>query len=1032
MKISTLKGVVCLVALFVLCSDKVFGTNVSGPVSGTWTLANSPYYVTGGINVPVNQTLVIQPGVQVIFQGHYKFIVNSGATLQAIGTEQDSILFTATNPTTGWHGIRFMSASNSSELSFCILEYGKALGGIEDPNACGGAIFCNSGSNPTVTNCTIRNNYAWYKGGGICCFSSSPTIENCKIIYNTCGPYGGGIQSDYGSYPTIRNCVISNNYTTGGGGVLWSGSHSGGIIENCLMVNNQSGSSGGAMTLNDCDATISNCTIANNTANYDGGAIHLQNSPQPTITNCIIYGNSAPNGPQIYIYSGSGLSITYSDIQGGWSGTGNINQNPLFVSGPYGSYYLSQFAAGQSQQSPCVDSGNPSSSMITGTTRTDGIQDAGRVDMGYHYAVSSGQVCSTSFNFNEDTYNFGNITGMYEKPVVYLLESGNLPHVLWGVVLTVLGGLTIDGWCYGFATSAVDFFHHPVLIPYGLPYIRLLSQPQAEPIIQLYQTEVQFPTFIMDILSPNPNQGDLYSYIKNKIISNHPVVVGLNHGDTAHAVVAYKIEELYDEAYISIYNPNHPNHNDTIIVNLLPPISFHQYGEYVDFSGFDPTVMLGLPTLLVTLNTYLVDFMAFLTDGDLRLFIAWKDVTFETDTPDDILISDQFGRRVGFWDGFFFNEIPDAEIFDSLNLQCYLPDSLIYTMEYQSNSPGRIYFAGLCPSQLDEEAIYNTAYDSIGVTIGSTASFSFDPTSSGNIEFDYDGDGLIDSLVAPLIDTVMTMVAPQNAPSNFTGQVLSQRKIDFNWQSTNTTALGSIVYKQIPPDTSWTAIYFGSSHSFIDTMLAANTQHLFRVCDYNAGGNSPYSDTLNLTTPPMPVPSLLTPADSTVFMNEDVTLSWTPVDDAVHYHIQVASDTAFTELIMNDMTVTGTEYSLPDTCWGWMQWRVRAADCVPNWSDWSEPRSFFRSAPIPQGIQDLIIERSGNNIVLSWSPVVSDTSGIPVAISYYVIYASSSVPFFEPTSSDSIGFVTRPDSTYIDLNALTLPKRFYSVKAVIQ
>ena len=79
--------------------------------------------------------------------------------------------------------------------------------------------------------------------------------------------------------------------------------------------------------------------------------------------------------------------ITIGCIGVGWQGTGNINSDPLFVTGPLGDYYLSQIAAGQAQNSPCVDTGDPASSMIIGTTRTDEIQDSGVVDMGYHYPL---------------------------------------------------------------------------------------------------------------------------------------------------------------------------------------------------------------------------------------------------------------------------------------------------------------------------------------------------------------------------------------------------------------------------------------------------------------------------------------------------------------------------------------------------------------------------------------------------------------------------------------------------------------------
>jgi hypothetical protein len=71
-------------------------------------------------------------------------------------------------------------------------------------------------------------------------------------------------------------------------------------------------------------------------------------------------------------------------------GTGNISANPLFVNRPPRAYFLlSQIAAGQGQNSPCVDAGDPASPMVSGTTRTDGVPDAGIVDMGYHWTLPS-------------------------------------------------------------------------------------------------------------------------------------------------------------------------------------------------------------------------------------------------------------------------------------------------------------------------------------------------------------------------------------------------------------------------------------------------------------------------------------------------------------------------------------------------------------------------------------------------------------------------------------------------------------------
>lgn len=85
----------------------------------------------------------------------------------------------------------------------------------------------------------------------------------------------------------------------------------------------------------------------------------------------------------------------------------------------------------------------------------------------------------------------------------------------------------------------------------------------------------------------------------------------------------------------------------------------------------------------------------------------------------------------------------------------------------------------------------------------------------------------------------------------------------------------------------------------------------------------------------------------------------------------------------------------------------------------------------PENVDDLVISLLGSHVVLDWTPVVEDTLGNPITVSYYVIYRSPDDPMFEPTSTDSIGSVTPPNSNYLDMNALQDPKQFYNVKAVV-
>lgn len=107
-------------------------TNVpGGNVQGNWTLANSPYLIQGNITVGNGQTLNIEPGVEVVFQGMYYLYVNGMMT--AKGTASQPIVFHAQDTTGwyndaqlmgGWRGIHFYYAPNndSSQLSYCHIQ----------------------------------------------------------------------------------------------------------------------------------------------------------------------------------------------------------------------------------------------------------------------------------------------------------------------------------------------------------------------------------------------------------------------------------------------------------------------------------------------------------------------------------------------------------------------------------------------------------------------------------------------------------------------------------------------------------------------------------------------------------------------------------------------------------------------------------------------------------------------------------------------------------------------------------------------
>ncbi len=190
----------------------------------------------------------------------------------------------------------------------------------------GGGIYC-SGSSPTLTNCTFSSNSADEAGGGVYNYGESLTLTNCTFSRNSADWSGGGM-SNVGGRLTLINCTFSGNSAYNGGGMdNWYNTP---VLINCRFSGNWAESGGGIDNFNN-RPTLINCTFAGNSANYGGGGISISHFSNLTVTNCIFWGNAADIGPEIRDIDSVTVSVTYSDVQGGWEGLGNIDADPLFV-----------------------------------------------------------------------------------------------------------------------------------------------------------------------------------------------------------------------------------------------------------------------------------------------------------------------------------------------------------------------------------------------------------------------------------------------------------------------------------------------------------------------------------------------------------------------------------------------------------------------------------------------------------------------------------------------------------------------------
>jgi len=259
----------------------------------------------------------------------------------------------------------------------------------------GGGIYSEGGT-LTLESCTIDNCTAGVSGGGIYILDAPITVTNTVINDNRAVRFGGGVNIYFSDVTdgqaVIKNSIISNNSITseaglynGGGGIAVAGRGVYGwgtltVVNNIIngntvaLLSPAELAAGGGIRVGGSDYNeliIINSTIVNNSAATMGG---IRGGPT-TMANSILWGNSSPQLPL-------GTPVSYSDIEGGYYGTGNIDALPLFVD-PAADFHLQE-------GSPCINAGDNSAVPAWLTTDFEGnpriINDV--VDMGAYELFS--------------------------------------------------------------------------------------------------------------------------------------------------------------------------------------------------------------------------------------------------------------------------------------------------------------------------------------------------------------------------------------------------------------------------------------------------------------------------------------------------------------------------------------------------------------------------------------------------------------------------------------------------------------------
>lgn len=269
----------------------------------------------------------------------------------------------------------------------------------------GGGMYCSYSDSLTLDHCTFSGNFAELGGGVYHEYSDSSMVRNCTFSENSGGEYGGGIYS-YHNSGTVTGCMFRGNYVRYGGGI--HNEYFVGSVTNCTFSGNSAlHEQGGGMHNSYGTQIVAGCAFSGNVAEYGGGMYNRRNNVtvtqcafydnrgqragvgmhncdcSPVVTNCIFWDNTATDYPQIFGVP----SVTFSNVQGGWEGMGNIDVDPccanpgywedpcgtgdyfwddIFVPGDYhlksqGGRYdpTTQAWVYDDVTSPCIDAGNP-------------------------------------------------------------------------------------------------------------------------------------------------------------------------------------------------------------------------------------------------------------------------------------------------------------------------------------------------------------------------------------------------------------------------------------------------------------------------------------------------------------------------------------------------------------------------------------------------------------------------------------------------------------------------------------------------
>lgn len=291
------------------------------------TTVLSGFTITGGKG---NLRTVNYPGIQ-----SYQMIVGTGVDIAGGGARIHHNIVRANNcdsPTEPMGGvINIFDTADKNGVSYAIVEHNSIADNTLVGKDCEGGAFA-IGHNSTIRDNVIARN----------------TIQGLSAA-----GFGAGFEIWNGIVKIERNRIINNRASHEGGGLYAVAVPIAGVAPTIEMVNNIlagniAGTSGGGLFVSVIGASVVmiNNTLVSNIGAHGGAGVIVQTGAIIRALNTILWDSSAS---EVVAATGGSFVASYCDVAGGFTGTGNINADPVFVSGdPMFNLY---------KTSPCIGGG---------------------------------------------------------------------------------------------------------------------------------------------------------------------------------------------------------------------------------------------------------------------------------------------------------------------------------------------------------------------------------------------------------------------------------------------------------------------------------------------------------------------------------------------------------------------------------------------------------------------------------------------------------------------------------------------------